>query len=367
MAERVKVLVSPQPEIPQRLKDLQESKEDKAPVFYSTGSTLLNLVIGGGWALGRCFNIVGDKSTGKTLLAVEAFANFAKSFPEGRMRYAESEAAFDDIFADQLGMPSNVERPNELLCTVQEFRNDFYRFIDKGGPGIYILDSLDALTDDAELKKFEQQIKAKKKAEDSDGEEKEEKVAGSYGTGKAKGMSEFFRLMVRDAAAANITLGIISQIRDNIGAMFGNSYQRTGGHAMDFYMSQVIWLAELGKEKHSAMGIERVTGIDIKAKCTKLKVGFPFREAEMKLVLGYGIDNHISMLNWLKMVGALKDEEGQKKGARYAALKKQIEDARDKQDYEFLDKIEQELTADVTRIWKEVDTKLSPTVQKYRR
>lgn len=367
MGERVKVLTPPQPELLQKLKELQESKESKAPVFFSTGSTLLDLIIGGGWALGRCFNIVGDKSTGKTLLAIEGFANFAKKFPVGRMRYAESEAAFDDVFADQLGMPPNVERPDDLLHTVQEFRNDFYKFIDKGGPGIYILDSLDALTDDGELKKFEQQMKVKKKSEDSDGEEKEEKVAGSYGTGKAKGMSEFFRILVRDAAKANVTLGIISQIRDNIGSMFGNNYQRTGGHAMDFYMSQVIWLAELGKEKHSAMGIERVTGIDIKAKCTKLKVGFPFREAAMKLTFGYGIDNHISMLDWLKMVGALKDEEGQKKGARYAALKKQIDDARDKQDYEFLDKIEQELTADVTRIWKEVDAKLSPTVQKYRR
>ena len=37
--------------------------------FIPTGSKLLDCVLGGGWPLGRVANIVGDKSTGKTLLA----------------------------------------------------------------------------------------------------------------------------------------------------------------------------------------------------------------------------------------------------------------------------------------------------------
>ena len=42
--------------------------------FIRTGCTLLDCVLGGGWALGKVANIVGDKSAGKTLLAMEAIA-----------------------------------------------------------------------------------------------------------------------------------------------------------------------------------------------------------------------------------------------------------------------------------------------------
>jgi RecA/RadA recombinase len=47
--------------------------------FINSGSTLLNLAASqkgrdGGWARGRIINIVGDGSTGKSLLALEACA-----------------------------------------------------------------------------------------------------------------------------------------------------------------------------------------------------------------------------------------------------------------------------------------------------
>jgi predicted ATP-dependent serine protease len=40
--------------------------------FIPSGCKLLDLALGGGWARGRVANIVGDKSTGKTLLCIEA-------------------------------------------------------------------------------------------------------------------------------------------------------------------------------------------------------------------------------------------------------------------------------------------------------
>jgi RecA/RadA recombinase len=45
-----------------------------------TGATLLDLGLGGGWACGRVANIVGDTAAGKTLLAIEACANFAAAY-----------------------------------------------------------------------------------------------------------------------------------------------------------------------------------------------------------------------------------------------------------------------------------------------
>src|ERR1019366_3976564 len=73
--------------------------------FISSGCHNLDLALGGGWAEGRVSNIVGDKSTGKSLLAIEACANFAIKYPKGTIRYREAEAAFDRPYAEALGMP----------------------------------------------------------------------------------------------------------------------------------------------------------------------------------------------------------------------------------------------------------------------
>src|SRR5258708_4237909 len=101
--------------------------------FFSTGCTLLDCTIGGGWVLGRIGNVIGDRSTGKTLLAIEACANFVRTYPKGRMRYREAEAAFDRSYAEALGMPiDRVEFGDEdKFRTVSDFFKDLGEFLDK--------------------------------------------------------------------------------------------------------------------------------------------------------------------------------------------------------------------------------------------
>lgn len=326
----------------------------KAVQFFSSGSTLLDLALGGGWALGRVFNIVGDKSTGKTLLAIEAFANFIRKFPIGRMRYAEAEAAFDESFAATLGFPSTVERPDEPIETVEEFRDDLKKFSDKPGPSLYILDSLDALTDEAEFKKFEKGLKPK--AAPKEGEE-EEKIAGSYGVSKPKELSKMFRMMIRDMEEHNATLGIISQIRDNIGVSFGETKTRSGGHALDFYAAQVLWLAQTKQITKTIRSEARATGVSIQAKVKKNKVGMPFRKADFDIIFGYGVDDETSMIEWLKKRGMV--EEAVKEA------KKLLESARDKNDPIAMQAVRATLVADSVNIWNQLEKDFAPTIQKY--
>jgi recombination protein RecA len=320
--------------------------------FFSSGSTLLDLALGGGWPLGRIFNIVGDKSTGKTLLAIEAFANYNNQV-KSKMRYAEAEAAFDESFAEQLGFPDSVERPEELLNTVEDFQKDFSKFIDscqeEEVPGLYILDSLDALSDSAELKKFEEALNPKKE---------NEQQAGSYGTGKAKEMSKLFRMLTKRASEANCALGVVSQIRDNIGVMFGETKTRSGGRALDFYASQVLWLAEVGKKDRMAYNQKRVVGVSIHSKVKKCKVGLPFREADYDILFGYGIDDESSLLSYL-----YKNKQMAKEA--YEEISKQLAKAREAQDYKTLAEIRDNLKLDATRVWREVEEKLTPKIRKY--
>src|SRR5262252_7801779 len=82
--------------------------DDDDVEFFSSGSKTLDLALGGGWAKPRVANIIGDKSTGKTLLCIEAAANFARQYPTGKIRYRETEGAFQKSYARALGMP--IER-----------------------------------------------------------------------------------------------------------------------------------------------------------------------------------------------------------------------------------------------------------------
>lgn len=327
--------------------------------FIPTGSTLLDLALNGGWALGRIFNIVGDKSSGKTLLVIEAFANFSRLYPSGRMRYAEAESAFDEAYAEVLGFPDTVERPKEPLETVEDFERDVYRFLKDGGPSLYILDSLDALTDEAEQKKFIKSMKPKKAESDEGNDEKDEKEKGSYGVAKAKKMSEFFRMLTQDVKKADCSLGIVSQIRDRLNVSFGETKTRSGGRALDFYASQILWLAELKKINHSVMGIPRTTGINVQGKVKKNKVGLPFREVKFDIVFNYGIDDENSMLDWLSQLSTFsKDDE--------KAFRSEVRVCRDGQNFDRLQEINLMLADKTRSAWNEIEAALAPSIRKYR-
>ena len=261
--------------------------------FISSGCALLDKALGGGWPVGRVVNIVGDKSSGKTLLAIEASANFALKFPKNKIWYNEAESAFDKGYAQALGMPvSRItfvrDKDPEACTTVEGLAAHIERCCEdnKGKNGMYIMDSLDALSDAAEL-----------------GRSMED---GSYGANKAKKLSEFFRRSIRKLEDAGITLIVISQIRDKIGVTFGKKTSRSGGKALDFYCSIVLYLHEIGKKKKTINKVERPIGVQVKAKTEKNKVGLPFRECEFPIIFGYGVDSIEASLEWLKTIDGLE-------------------------------------------------------------
>jgi recombination protein RecA len=280
------------PKIKVRTQDTEDNLYFSSPKdnlqLISSGCEILNCVIGGGWPLGRIANIVGDKSTGKTLLAIEAMANFCLQFPDGRAVYCETEAAFDDDYAKALGLDmDNIQR--EECTTVEELFDNLVKFIaDVGteGQGLYIVDSLDALSDKAE---------------------QERGIAEStYGASKPKQLGQLFRRLVKPLEKSGVCVIIISQTRDAIGVTFGEKHTRSGGKALDFYASQIVWLANMGQIKKTISKTQRTIGVSIKAKCKKCKIGMPFREATFDILFGYGVDDIGSNLDFLKSAGALQ-------------------------------------------------------------
>jgi recombination protein RecA len=286
-------------------------------------------------------NIVGDKSTGKTLLAIEAAANFYNEHPEAQLVYAETEAAFDPGYAESLGMPVEAIEFPEIYTVEDLFKDIESRIEEKGDiPMLYIVDSLDALSDQAE--------------------QKLDIAEGTYGTQKAKQLSKLFRKLIKKIKSSNTTLMIVSQIRDKLDAVaFGKKHVRSGGRAMDFYASQVLWLAHVGYLQKQRKGVKRPIGITVKGKAEKNKVGPPFRECSFPLIFGYGVEDLPASLEWLVDVGrwdmlGMTKEETSKAAKNYATM--------DQAQY---DELLLKSTAAVKEAWADIERDFLPTRKKY--
>lgn len=282
-----------------------------------------------------------------TLLAIEACANFHLKYPNGKIVYFETEAAFDEDYAQALGMPiDKIEFASE---TVKDFTVEAWfehlettlaELVKTQQPCLYIVDSLDALSDRAE---------------------KEREIdKGTFGANKPKLIGQLFRRTVKEMERSKIHLMIVSQVRDNLNASFGETKTRTGGRAMDFYASQIVWLAQLKRLDRTIKKQKRVYGIQVKAQCKKNKIGLPFRECEFPILFGYGIDEVESMLAWLSSIDFDVNvwdsfKEGRNTLAQSIKLLPKPE----------REKLVTEIKKMVATNWEEIETKFLPTVSKY--
>jgi recombination protein RecA len=303
----------------------------------------LDCVLGGGWALGRVANIVGDKSTGKTLQAIEACANFAVKYPKGKIFYREAEAAFDEGYAEELGLPvKRVDFGPDGLETNWDTIEDIFADIEKqvdvcekaGVPGLYIVDSLDALTSKAEL-----------------GRDAEK---GTFGLEKQKLLGRLFRQMIRKIKSSKMSVIIISQTRDKIGVMFGEKHTRSGGKSLDFYATHVLWLHHIETINKTSGGVKRAVGIRIKAKCKKNKISLPFRECEYDITFGYGVEDIDASIDYLVEHKAL-DKIGIPEKELDAFARKADGDAPTRE----------QLKGAVIATWAEIEKRFAPGRKKY--
>jgi RecA/RadA recombinase len=308
--------------------------------FISTGCKLLDCTIGGGLPLRRISNFVGDKSTNKTGIGIEVMANFRKKFPDGKIWYHEAESAFDLSYAKELGMPvdSNVTIIEDIE-TIAGFQKQIYNAIDivqkNEVPGLYVLDTLDAMKIDPS-----------------------EMNEGYDAARRAALINSLITNLAGDLKRANMHLLLISQIRENIGAgLFGDKYRRSGGKALDFYASQVVWLAVKDKIKQVYKGQTLVSGINVKFSVKKNKIGLPFRVCEVPVMFYYGMHNVLASLEWLKEIkNGLEELNILPKDVKQIA--DEIRDTRD---------IEKEnlINATVEKYWDEINQEFLPKVKKY--
>ena len=277
--------------------------------FINSGCDMLNLPLSGnirgGVARARIYNLVGDGSSGKTLLALElaaySFYNWDKydspifgANKKIKIVYDNREGVMDFPVEHMYGQRFYDNVDWQQSSTVEAFATRFFQEMRAMGPKdslIYIVDSWDALDSEEDVAKFESDMAQRAKGKKPE--------TGSYDLGKQRFASKtFFKRISDEMVGKDVTLVIVSQTRVKIGVTFGKKKYRAGGDALNFFTHQVVWLYEKEKLSKQVLGHQRVYGIRVQAKVERSKVWKPYRDAEFVIIFDYGVDNITSMVNW---------------------------------------------------------------------
>lgn len=272
--------------------------------WLSTGSTLLNLACSGrpdgGFFKGGYFFFVGDTTSGKTFLSLTSFAEATinPAFDDYRLIHDEVEGGalmdfarfFGQRVADRVEPPARDRDGGAVYSqTVEQF---YYHLDDAfrvGKPFIYVLDSQDSLSSDAEIKKFGKQKKASRGQKDDE--------TGSYGDAKAKFHSANLRRVLRPLADSGSILLILNQTRDSFDMFQKSSY--SGGRALLFYASLQLWSSVGGKLDKMVKGKKRELGITAKVRVKKNRITGRDRSVMVPIYHSAGVDDVGSMVDYL--------------------------------------------------------------------
>jgi recombination protein RecA len=243
-------------------------------------SPQLNYMFGGGFPHGRIIQLHGPESSGKSTLSTYVAGQIQKKAKQKVIVYVDFERTFEAAYAENLGLDTQENfiflRPEdgEEAFTILE------ELIRTGEIGLIIWDS-DTTTG-------------------SRSQMTDEYGKASFG-GSAKVFADGLRKFNPLIDKFQTSMIIISQERDNIGAMYGPDFKVTGGRAIKFYATNRSRITRTGYITEKG----ETTGIEMKVKNGKNKAGIPFRTAELRLMFKGGFDveqEYIDFLILLKLV-----------------------------------------------------------------
>ena len=244
-----------------------------------TGLPSLDWAIGiGGIPRGRITEIVGDKSTGKTTLAMTIIRTAQAAGL--RCVFADCENALNFGKAKSLGV--DLEKLTVLHASFgEEYLDTIEEMVRKGEVDLVVIDSVDALTPREEIENT-----------------MEQRTIGA----KARMIGKFCRKIIMPLRANKIALVMLNQTRMNIMTGFETT---PGGKALEFYKSVQIKMRQMMALKQG----EKTIGIKVKARITKNKLAAPYEEIETNLLFDSGFNASADLVDV-----ALKAEVITKKG-----------------------------------------------------
>ena len=197
---------------------------DVEVIKQKTPSISLNNALKGGFAYGRQVLVWGNKSAGKSSFCLQMIGEAQK---EGKLcAWIDAEQSFDPEWAKKLGVDTD-----KLIYSAAKTINDMVDVatqLMKAKIDIIVVDSISALLPAIYFEKDSDELKALENT----------KQIGA----EAKDMTNAVKMLnYANNQDGQTLLVLISQLRNNIGAMYA-SHMPTGGLAVKFFSSTVVKL-----------------------------------------------------------------------------------------------------------------------------
>lgn len=246
----------------------------------STGSVVMDSILGGGFPKGRIIEIYGPEASGKTSMALTAVGNVQKD--GGTAVFIDLENALDPRYARKLGVDVD-----NLAVAQPDYAEQALELVEKlaasGTVDIIIVDSVAALVPKIEL----------------EGELEEQNMAVI-----ARILSRALKKLVNTANKSGTTIIFINQVREKVGGYMGGEVT-PGGKALKFFASQRLRVA---RRKPVVDENKNTIGNEVHIVVKKNKIAPPFLEGETVLTYNRGINRAAEMLAVGEKYGVLWKE-----------------------------------------------------------
>jgi len=265
----------------------------------STGSLILDLILGGGLQRGRIAEIYGPEGSGKTTIMLSTIAMGQRAgIP---CAFYDTEHSLDPTYMKTLGIDL------EYMVTVGGKKIPGFFYSQPGaGESVYmhVLKTLDHMKDiDPEVPGPPTVLLCIDSFAAMFSEAEDLEKSGKGGLGRdARMHSTWLRQLKGRLRAKGALLFVTNQLRMklNLKNPNQNPESRPGGHAMKHYADYVIRVSASKSAKADAQGLERQ---HMYIRTVKNKCFPPFRQCEHELMLGRGLDKKEDATQFLKAIG----------------------------------------------------------------
>lgn len=260
--------------------------------YLSTGSTRLDLAIScrkskyGGIPTNRITELSGTGASGKTYVCGELCGDALRR--GYRVFVDDIERRWDLSRLSTFGFEAEHENFHYLppISSVEECFERMFEVVDhleKGIKALYIVDPIAALIAEQEHK------------------------SDKMGQARAKAIQKHMRFLkdrVSTFSDPQLTVVFSNQLIDSVGQSFGPPKRSPGGNAMRHWPSVRVRFRHAGKITREKKGrkekIKDISGVKLHASVIKNSEDDAYREAELTIRYGYGIDDIYDCAMWLK-------------------------------------------------------------------
>lgn len=258
-----------------------------ANLCVSTGIPPLDIILIGGFYLGKMYEVFGEESAGKTTLSYQVMASFQRK--GGVVLLLESESSFDFERARSLGVVvEKVIRPK--FDTFEEGASIIMRTIEKNKvrnlqfPILIVWDTISASATKAEKEKV------------LSGE-----LSKSF-SDKAILLRSFLRVVNAELSKTSSCFLVVSQVNDSISTGYGSNnpygYEPAGGRGMRHHASSRV-LVRKGSPIYDKLNIKSIIGYKTDLVLWKSKQSPEKQKITVDQYFESGFDDLNSLLDYI--------------------------------------------------------------------